>query len=155
MILSSSDIFRILSNDPLIRASARVKIIEGKPPIEADDTTVIYISRYPTVFDLQAVWTVWITDISNEPIDVILAQLNSLLPGFQIEEDGIITRATVTELRSAKTETVPVPVEKPENKILVYLQNKFDDLRQSIDDRMLLVGPGRPGKDGKDGKKWS
>ena len=152
MILSSSDIFRVISSDPVIRASARVKIVDTNPPIETGDSTIIYISRYPVASEFQAVWNVWIVDISNEPLDVILAQLRRLLPGFQVIDNGIVTKATVTTLKSAKTEVAPVPVEKTDNKVLGYLQARFDELKQSIEDRMLLVGPGRPGKDGPPGR---
>lgn len=152
MILSSSDIFRILSSDPVIRVSARVKIVDSRPPIDTGDSTVIYISRYPTISDFQATWNVWIIDNSNEPLDVILAQLKRLLPGFQVTDNGIIIKATVTELKSANTEIAPVAPVKQDSGLLSGLQAKFDELKQSIEDRMLLVGPGRPGKDGVDGK---
>ena len=152
MILSSSDIFRILSSDPVIRVSARVKIVDNRPPIDTGDSTVIYISRYPTISDFQATWNVWIADNSNEPLDVILAQLDRLLPGFQVTDNGIIVKATVTELKSANTEIAPVTPVKQDSGLLSGLQAKFDELKQSIEDRMLLVGPGRPGKDGIPGK---
>jgi hypothetical protein len=152
VILSSSDIFRILSSDPVIRVSARVKIVDTRPPIETADSTVIYIAKYPIVSDFQAVWTVWIADNSNEPLDLILAQLKRLLPGFQITDNGIIVKATVTELKSANTETAPVIPAKQDQGLLSSLQAKFDELKQSIEDRMLLVGPGRAGKEGIPGR---
>lgn len=152
MILSSSDILRIISSDPIIRVSARVKITEARSPIDTGDTTVIYISKYPTVSDVQAVWNIWIIDNSNEPLDIILAQLRRLLPGFAITSQGIVIKATVTELKSANTETAPESPVKQEQGLLGVLQARFDELKQSIEDRMLLVGPGRPGKDGEPGK---
>ena len=152
MIFSSSDISRIVSSDPVTRALARVKIVENRPPLEAENNVIIYISKYPTVTEFEATWTIWIVDISNEPLDVIIAQLRRLLPGFTVAESGIVLKAKVTELRSSKTETKPVEAPKPEQGLLSALQAKFDELKQSIEDRMLLVGPGRPGKDGTNGK---
>lgn len=152
MILSSSDILRIISSDPIIRASARVKITEAKSPIDTGDSTVIYISKYPAVSDFQAVWNVWIIDNSNEPLDIILAQLRRLLPGFAVTSQGIVVKATVTELKSANTETAPEAPARQDQGLLGVLQAKFDELKQSIEDRMLLVGPGRPGKDGAPGR---
>lgn len=152
MILSSSDILRVVSSDPVIRASARVKIVDVKPPLETADSTIIYISRYPSVSEFEATWNIWIADISNEPLDIILAQLRRLLPGFNIIENGVLIKASVTELKTSKTETKPAIRARQDQGILGSLQAKFDELKQSIEDRMLLVGPGRPGKDGLPGK---
>jgi hypothetical protein len=152
VILSSSDILRIVSSDPVIRVSARVKIVETKPPIETVDNTIIYIGKYPTTSDFEATWNIWIADTSNEPLDIILAQLQKLLPGFTVTDNGIVIKATVTTLRSANTETAPVPEVNREQGLLALLQARFDDLKQSIEDRMLIVGPGRAGKDGKPGR---
>ena len=154
MILSSSDILRIVSSDPVIRIAARVEITDKRSPINAGDVTVIYISKYPVLSDIEATWNIWIADNSNEPVDIILAQLRRLLPGFRVIDTGIIIKATVTELRSSGTTVEPsaTPKARLEQGLLAALQVKFDELKQSIEDRMLLSGPGRPVKDGAPGR---
>jgi hypothetical protein len=152
VIFSSADIAKIIGGDPVIRALARVKIIDGRPPLEPSNEVVIYISRYPVATEFQATWTLWIVDVNGEPLDLVTAQLRKLLPGFAVSEQGIIIKATVTELKSNKTETKPVKKDRPEQSLLSMLQDKFDELKQSIDDKLLLVGPGRAGRDGSPGK---
>lgn len=151
MIFSSADIVNIIGGDPVIKALARVKIVDNRPPLEASDGVVIYISRYPVATDLEATWTLWIVDVNNEPLDLVTAQLRRLLPGFTITEQGIVIKAIVTELKSGKTELKPVPQSKADQPFFAALQAKFDELKQSIEDRMLLVGPGRAGRDGING----
>lgn len=154
MILSSSDILRIISSDPIIRIAARIEITDKKSPINTGDSTVIYISKYPVLSEFEATWTIWIADNSNEPVDIIIAQLKRLLPGFAVISNGIVIKANVTDLKSGNTEIIPsaTPAAKTEQGLLAALQSRFDELKQSIEDRMLMVGPGRAGKDGQNGK---
>lgn len=153
MIFSSADIRDIIGKDPIFRSIATVKIVDNKPPLEAGSGVFVYVKRYPTVTEFEATWSIWIVDFDNEPIDLLIRQLRGLLPQFTIIEEGAIVKATTTELLSDKTETEPAlkEVEVVNNDY----ESKIDELIQSVEDRMLLVGPGRPGKDGKDGKDGS
>lgn len=152
MILSASDIYALLTRDPILGALATVRITDRRPPLEAGNGVYIYIKKYPAVEEFEATWNIWIVDYDENPLDVVIGQIRRLLPRFTILEDGAIIKATTTELRTDRTETEPAPV-KPELAIPTVqdLDSKFDDLRQSIEDRMLLVGPGRPGRDGAKG----
>ncbi len=152
MILSSSDIYSLLVRDPILAALAKVKVVEGRPPLEASDGVIVYIQKYPKVFEFEAAWDVWIVDYDNEPLDIVIAQVKKLLPRFEILENKSIVKARTTELLSSRTEIKEKPQENVGDKILATVLEKFDDLSQSIEDRMLLVGPGRPGKDGNHGK---
>lgn len=151
MILSSSDILFLLTRDPILAALTVVKIVDGRPSLDANNNVSIYIQKYPKTVDLEASWDLWIVDTGNEPIDIILAQLKKILPRFEITENGQIIKAKTTELLSSKTDARPEIKKSPESGILDIVMQRFDELKQSIEDRMLLVGPGRPGKDGKAG----
>lgn len=153
MILSASDIYALLIRDPILGALATVRIIDRRPPLEAGDGVYIYIKKYPAVEEFEATWNIWIVDYDEDPLDVVIGQIKRLLPRFTILEDGAIIKATTTELKTDRTETEPPPAKpEPEIPTIQDLDSRFDDLRQSIEDRMLLVGPGRPGNNGKDGR---
>lgn len=153
MILSASDIRLLLVKDPVLGALATVRIIDKKPPLEAGNGIYIYIKKYPSVTEFEATWNIWIVDYDNDPLDVVLNQIKRLLPGFAVIENGAIIKARTTELKTDRTEVEPLPEPaKPEIPTVQDLDVRFNELRQSIEDRMLLVGPGRPGRDGKDGK---
>ena len=152
MILSSADITLRLSKDPVVRALASVRIVDARPPLEAGSGVAIYISKYPQIIEFEATWNVWIIDFDNEPLDILIAQLTKILPRFQIRGEGARIEATVTELYSGKTETRRNPPGPSPERIAVDLDKRFEDLRESIEDRMLLAGPGRPGKDGRPGR---
>lgn len=152
MIFSSSDIISRLGSDPVIRSLARLKIIDSKPPLEAGTGVVIYVSKYPTANELVATWNIWIIDFDNEPLDVVIRQIRRLLPDFTVLEEGVIIKATTTELVSDKTELRPTVRPQKIDQATIDLEQKFEELRQSIEDRMLIVRSGRPGKDGIPGK---
>lgn len=152
MILSASDIYGVLTRDPILGGLTKVHIVETRPSLSAEDGVHIYIKKYPTTQEFEATWNIWIVDYGEEPLDIVIGQIRQLLPQFQIIEDGAIIRATTTELRVEKTETKPLPPEPSAETVLAdRFDSKFEELRQSVEDRMLLVGPGRPGKDGRDG----
>jgi hypothetical protein len=151
VILSSSDIYSLLARDPILGSLASIKIVEGRPPLEASSGVRIYIQKYPKVSEFEASWDVWIVDYDNEPLDVVLAQVRRLLPRFEIVENKSIVKAKTTELLSAKTEIKQKQQPSISDNVLATVLKKFEELRQSVEDRMLLVGPGRPGKDGKPG----
>lgn len=150
MIFSSSDIERLIGGDPIIRAICSVEIVDAKPALRAGDGVVIYIKRYPDLSEFEAKWDIWIIDYDNEPVDVVIRQLRTLLPQFTVIEEGAIIKASTTELRSDKTES-EIEEEDDDDEDDDPYEERFQDLLQSIEDRMLLVGPGRPGKDGRDG----
>lgn len=152
MILSASDIRSLLTRDPVLGALATVRIIEKKPPLEAGNGIFIYIKKYPLASEFEATWSIWIVDYDNDPLDIVLSQIRQLLPGFEVIEEGAIIKAKTTELRTERTELEPSPEPaKPEIPTIKDLDVRFNELRQSIEDRMLLVGPGRPGRPGRDG----
>jgi hypothetical protein len=152
VILSASDIYGLLNRDPILGALATVRIVESRPALDGGDGVYIYIKKYPSVEDFEATWNIWIIDHDENPLDVVIAQIRKLLPRFEIIEQNQIIRATTTELRTDRTELEPVEV-APELRpaTIEDIDSRFDELSQSIEDRMLLVGPGRPGKDGRDG----
>lgn len=153
MILSASDIYSLLSRDPILGVLTEVRIVEKRPALEADNGVIIYVSKYPNLDEFEATWNIWIVDYDEEPLDIVIAQIKRLLPRFVIVENGAIIKATTTELRSSETEEEPVIEETVDLAAVAQdLDSKFEELRESIEDRMLLVGHGRPGKDGKDGK---
>jgi hypothetical protein len=150
MIFSSTDILRAIGSDPIVRLTAKIKIIDGKLPIEAADGVYIYIAKYPTVTEFEAEWKVWIADTSGEPIDILVLQIQQLLPNASVQSTAYGAEITTTELRSPKTETRPEPKAKAQPQVDVQAQ--FDALAQDIQDRMLLVASGKNGRNGKDGK---
>lgn len=150
MILSASDIKAVLNGDPVIRLVAKVLIVDGKPPLGNGSGVVVYIDRYPTVDEFQARWKIWIIDFDNEPIDLIVQQMRALLPGFAIITNGVITEAETVEIKSVDTQQRPEQ-STPVTPSFVSFERRFQELVESIQDRMLLVGPGRPGRDGRDG----
>ena len=153
MISSASDIYGLLNKDPILGAMATIRIVESRPVLDGGDGVYVYIKRYPLAVDFEATWNIWIIDHDENPLDVVIAQVRKLLPRFEIIEQNQIIRATTTELLTDKTEVEPLQI-APELRpaTVEEIDSRFDELSQSIQDRMLLVGPGRPGKDGKDGK---
>lgn len=156
VILSASDIYSLLTNDPLIGMLAKVRIVDQRLPAGAENGVFVYVKKYPSVEEFEATWNIWIVDYDGEPLDVVIAQMKKLLPRFTVVESGTITRATTTELRTPETEVEPTPV-GPESRIptISDLDSRFNELREIVQDQMLLVGPGRPGKPGKNGRDGS
>ena len=154
MILSSKDIYRILRNNPVIDVLARVEIIDGPAPLgNVSDIKefVVYIQQYPAVSEFEASWRLDIVDLSDDVGDVFIAQLKSALPGFKIKKEGLFIQAEVASLKTSETETRPSPKIDVKQE-LQGLDARFEELKQDIEDRMLLVAPGRPGKDGAPGR---
>lgn len=152
MITSSTDIYRSLVGDALISAVAKVRIIEGNPSLMPEDGVVIYISKYPQTTEFEASWFIWIIDFDNEPLDVVISQIRRNFPGFRVLEDGAVIRGVLTEVKTTRTDIAPPAPQKISiEPYLEALDEKFEELRESIEDRMLLVNSGRPGRDGQDG----
>lgn len=152
MITSSTDIYRALASDTLVTAIARIRIIDGLPSLTPENGVIIYISKYPQTSEFEASWYVWLIDFDNEPLDVLVSQIRRIFPSFSLEETGPIIRGVLTEVRTTRTEIAPPqPKEISIEPYLQKIEERFEELRESIDDRMLLVSSGRPGRDGTDG----
>jgi hypothetical protein len=149
MILSSADIIRILGGDPIIRLAAKIAIVDGKPAISGREGLYIYVNRFPVLGEFEATFTLWIESDGSEPEDIVIAQIQRLLPKVQVKS-GLLTTVTTTEFRSESTQEAPqAPVAAQID--TSALEARFEALAEDIQDRMLLVGSGRPGRDGKDG----
>ena len=155
MIFSSVNILEILNGSEIIRLSAsEISIVDKKPIASGREGFFVYIERYPTVDEFEATWKIWIESDGSEPDDLLFQEMRRLLPGFSFKL-GLIIEATVKDFKSEKTEIKPdpsraLPVAPPSGWDASF-EKKFEELREDIQDRMLLVGPGRPGRDGKDG----
>ena len=150
MILSSADILRVLGGDPVVRQEARLSVVDGKPGIGYDEFVYIYIDKYPATDEFEATWKIWVVDGGSAVYDLVVEALYRLLPNFKLE-GGI---ASVTDFLTPQTETRPVEsvIKKEAAATISSLEARFEQLVEDVQDRMLLVGPGRPGKDGADGR---
>lgn len=151
MILSSADILRVLGGSEIIRLAARLKIVDGKPPLSGAEGLFIYVDRFPRLGEFQATWTIYVESDGSEPDDLILAEIKKLLPGV-IVKPGLMTTVTTTEFLSESTQRpaeAPKPVQVQVD--LTQYEERFQSLVEDVQDQMLLVTSGRAGKDGKDG----
>jgi hypothetical protein len=149
MILSSADILRILGGSEIIRLSARIKVADQKPTLSGDDQLFIYISRFPSVAEFEATWTIWLEGDGETAL--VAAEIKRLLPKVELQS-GLITTLTTTDFRSEHTQTAPEVAKSQKAQIdTSAFEERFQSLREDIEDRMLLVGSGRNGKDGRDG----
>lgn len=152
MILSSADILRLLGGSEVVRLSAKLSIVDKKPALSGAEGLFIYIERFPRVDEFQATWSIYIESDGSEPDDIVLAELQRLLPSVKITE-GLLTTVTTTDFLSEKTETAP---EAPQATTAPVDTNKYEErfqgLVEDIQDRMLLVSSGKAGKDGQDGR---
>jgi hypothetical protein len=151
MILSSSDILRILGGSEIIRLSAKLKIVDGKPALSGAEGLFIYIDRFPRTDEFQATWSIYIESDGSEPDDLVLAEIKKLLPSVKVEP-GLMTTVTATDFLSANTQRAPeAPKQIQEQVDLTQYEERFQALVEDVQDQMLLVTSGRPGKDGRDG----
>lgn len=152
MILSSADILRIIGGSEIIRLSATVKIVDGKPALSGAEGITIYVGRFPELSEFEATFTLWVESDEETVEDVILAELKRLLPKVQISA-GLMTKVTTTEFRSESTQAAPeAPKAQAAQVDLSVFEERFQALAEDVQDRMLLVTSGRPGKDGQDGR---
>jgi hypothetical protein len=151
MILSSADILQVIGGDSVIRLLAKIQIVDGKPPITGEEGLFIYIDRFPVEREFEAVWKLWIIDYSGEPVDLVLNRLKALLPSVQVFETALGFEIESTDFKYESTQTKPVEV-KAEPVDLSAFEQRFKELTESVEDRMLTVFSGQPGQDGKDGK---
>ena len=149
MILSSADILRILGGSEIIRLSARIKVADQKPTLSGDDQLFIYISRFPSVAEFEATWTIWLEGAGETAL--VAAEIKRLLPKVELQP-GLITTLTTTDFRSEHTQTAPEAAKSQKAQIdTSAFEERFQSLQEGIEDRMLLVSSGRNGKDGRDG----
>ena len=151
MILSSADILRILGGSEIIRLSAKLKIVDGKPPLSGAEGLFIFIDRFPFADEFQATWTIYIESDGSEPDDLVIAEIKKLLPGVKVKP-GLMTTVTTTDFLSDSTEKAseaPNPIQAKVD--LTQYERRFQELVEGVQDQMLLVTSGRAGRDGKDG----
>jgi hypothetical protein len=151
MILSSTDILRILGGSEIIRLSAKLKIVDAKPALSGAEGLFIYVSRFPKLEEFEATWTIWIESDGSEPDDLVLAEIKKLLPRVELRS-GLMAEATTTEFRSENTQAAPeTPRTQTAQVDLSGYEERFQALVEGVQDQMLLVTSGRPGADGKNG----
>ena len=151
MILSSADILRILGGSEIIRLSAKLKIVDGKPALSGAEGLFIYIDRFPKTDEFQATWTIYIESDGSEPDDLVLAEIKKLLPSVKVEP-GLMTTVTTTDFLSANTQRAPEASKQVQAQVdLTQYEERFQALVEDVQDQMLLVTSGRPGRDGRDG----
>jgi len=151
MILSSADILRILGSSEIVRLSAKLKVVDGKPALSGAEGLLIYIDRFPKVDEFEATWTIYIESDGSEPDDLVLAEIKKLLPSVKIQ-DGLLTTITTTDFLSESTQRAPEAPKQVQAKVdLTQYEDRFQALVEDVQDQMLLINSGRPGKDGKDG----
>ena len=149
MILSSADILRVLGGSEIIRLSASIKIVDQKPTLSGDDRLYICISRFPSLGEFEATWTIWIEGDGEDAL--VTAEIKRLLPKVTVQP-GLITTLTTTDFRSENTQVAPEAAKPKKAQIdTSAFEERFQSLQEDIEDRMLLVSSGRNGKDGKDG----
>lgn len=151
MILSSADILRILGGSEIIRLSAKLKIVDGKPALSGAEGLFIYIDRFPRVDEFQATWFIYIESDGSEPDDLVLAEIQKLLPSAKVQA-GLLTTVTTTDFLSANTQRAPEAPKQVQTQVdLTQYEERFQALVEDVQDQMLLVTSGRPGRDGRDG----
>jgi hypothetical protein len=152
MILSSADILRILGGSEIIRLSAKLKIVDGQPPLSGAEGLFIFIDRFPFTDEFQATWTIYIESDGSEPDDLVITEIKKLLPGVKIKP-GLMTTVTTTDFLSDSTQKAsetPNPIQAKVD--LTQYERRFQELVEGVQDQMLLVSSGRPGRDGANGK---
>lgn len=158
MILSSADILRVLGGSEIIRLAARLKIVDEKPVLSGDEYLYVCISRFPSLDEFEATWTLWVEGDGEE--ELVVKEIARLLPSVKTRA-GLITELTTTDFRSEYTQVAPAapkPAKQVDGNIF---EERFQELAESIQDQMLLVNSGqdgangingRDGVDGRDGK---
>ena len=101
MILSSADILKVLGGSEIIRLSAKLSIVDGKPKLTGAEGIYICIDRFPRLDEFEATWTIYIE--ADEETDLVVAELKRLLPKVQVKQ-GLMTEVTTTDFRSESTQ---------------------------------------------------
>lgn len=152
MLYSSADILRVLGGSEIIRLTAKLHIVDGRPPLTGEDGTFVYVDRYPSTSEFEATWKLWVIDYAQGPVDLVLAEIARLLPKVAIRETALGHELETTDFRSGSTQTAP-EASRPatDQSYSAGLEERFQALLEDVQDQMLLVHSGAPGKDGRDG----
>lgn len=151
MILSSADILRVLGGSEIVRLSASISIVDGKPPLSGAEGLFVYVNRFPVTEEFEATWTIWVESDGSEPDDLVIAEIKKLLPAVKVTA-GLLTTITTTDFRSESTQRAPEAPKQVQAKVdLTQYEERFQELVEDVQDQMLLVTSGRPGRDGRDG----
>lgn len=152
MLYSSADILRVLGGSEIIRLTAKLHIVDGRPPLTGEDGMFIYVDRFPAASEFEVTWKLWVIDYAHGPVDVVLAEISRLLPKVAVKETPLGYELETTDFRSESTLTAPAP-SKPaaDQSYPVDLEERFQALLEDVQDQMLLIHSGAPGKDGRDG----
>ncbi len=152
MILSSADILRILGGSEIVRLSARLSIVDGRPKLSGAEGLFIYIDRFPKVDEFEASWSIYVESDGSEPDDLIIEELKRLLPNVKLKE-GLLLEVTTTDFRSESTQVAPAaPVPIQAKSVPDDYEERFQSLLEDVQDQMLLVNSGQHGKDGINGR---
>ena len=149
MILSSADILRVLGGDAIVRQEARVEVVKDRPGLGTDDTVYVYIEKYPTIEEFEAVWRIWILDNSGMG-QYVLNALASLLPSFEFNGDHYTVREFASERTVVKSQAEKDHEELQKER--AELRTELSGLQAGVEDRLKAVRDGVDGKDGKDGR---
>ena len=141
MILSSSDILKVLKGDAMVALESVITVVDGKPGYDAGDKVYIYIDKYPTVEDFQATWKIWVRDIS-EMGEYVLSAMTALLPNFELDGEYYSTTELATSNTVVKTQE---EIDREE------FQSRFSGLQKGLEQRLTTLSDGRDGIDGRDG----
>ena len=60
MLYSSADILRVLGGSEIIRLTAKLHIVDGRPPLTGEDGLFIYVDRFPAVIEFDVAWKLWV-----------------------------------------------------------------------------------------------
>ncbi len=151
MIFSSTDILGILGGNEVIKLSAKLSIVDGKPSLSGAEGLFIFIDRFPSIDEFQATWSIYIESDGSEPDDLVLAEIQQLLPSVSVKP-GLLTTVTTTDFLSENTQRPPTPKPAKAQPDLRQYEERFQGLVEDVQDQMLLVTSGRSGKDGQDGR---
>ena len=136
MILSSSDILRILGSDAIIRDAAKLIVVDGRPGLDIEECVYVYIEKYPTIEEFEAVWKIWVVDNSGMG-KLVLDVMTARLPKFDFKGDHY----TVTEFASEKT-VVKTEAEKQLERLQAERferQEDFRGLQEGLEARLSTV----------------
>ena len=148
VILSSSDILRILSGDAIVRQEGRLAIVEGGPGFGVDEAVYIYVEKYPTIEEFEATWRIWVRDNSGMG-KYVLDAMTALLPNFDFQGDHYTTTDFATSETVIKTQE---EIEREESKKeRAQFKEQFSGLKEGLEARIGAVSDGRDGVDGRDG----
>jgi len=139
VILSSSDILRILGADAIIRQEAKLSVVEGTPNYGAEDYVYIYIEKYPTIDEFEAVWRIWVRDASGMG-QYVLDAMATLLPNFEKKDGYYRTSDFASDRTVVKTEA-----EKQLEQLAAERQSikkDFSGLQEGLQARLSTVREG-------------